>query len=112
MWVAELDLLLEPGIRLNSSTPGYATFVEDPTLERVKRPAGAGMVPSPPAPASSRPQGSPEKDRSICHAFGAAFVSTDIRHLTAGDLDLWWAALRAHGARLAPYASRARAAFT
>jgi hypothetical protein len=28
------------------TTPGYATFVEDPTLERVKKPAGAVAAPS------------------------------------------------------------------
>jgi len=59
--VAELDLLLEPGDKVELSTPGYATFVEDPTLERVKRPAGAGMAPSPPSTSSSSPQGSQEK---------------------------------------------------
>ena len=59
--VAELDLLLEPGDRVELLTPGYATFVEDPTLERVKRPAGAGMAPSPPSTSSSSPQGSQEK---------------------------------------------------
>src|ERR1700732_826393 len=31
--VTELDLLLEPGDRVELMTPGYATFVEDPTLE-------------------------------------------------------------------------------
>jgi hypothetical protein len=55
--VAELDLLLEPGDRVELLTPGYATFVEDPTLERVQRPAGAGVAPSP----SGSPQGSQEK---------------------------------------------------
>jgi hypothetical protein len=33
-------------------TSGYATFVEDPTLERARRRRGAGVAPSPP-PASS-----------------------------------------------------------
>lgn len=33
------------------------------------------------------------RDRSICTAFGAHFISTDIRRLTAEDLDLWWAGL-------------------
>jgi hypothetical protein len=60
--VAELDLLLEPGDRVELSIPAsYATFVEDPTLERVKRPAGAGVAPSPSSPSSGSPQGSPEK---------------------------------------------------
>ncbi len=59
--VAELDLLLEPGDRVELITPGYATFVEDPTLERVKRPAGAVVAPSPPSTSSGSPQGSQEK---------------------------------------------------
>jgi hypothetical protein len=59
--VAELDLLLEPGDTVELITPGYATFVDDPTLERVKRPAGAGVAPSPPATSSGSPQGSKEK---------------------------------------------------
>lgn len=50
--VAELDLLLEPGDTVTLLTPGYATFVEDPTLDRVQRPGGAGMGPSPPPAAS------------------------------------------------------------
>ena len=33
--VAELDLLLEPGDTVTLITTGYATFVEDPTLDRV-----------------------------------------------------------------------------
>jgi hypothetical protein len=59
--VAELDLLLEPGDRVELITSAYATFVEDPTLERVKRPAGAGVAPSPPSTSSGSPQGSQEK---------------------------------------------------
>ena len=59
--VAELDLLLEPGDRVELLTSGYATFVEDPTLERVKRPAGAGGTPSSPSTSSGSPQGSQEK---------------------------------------------------
>ena len=59
--VAELDLLLEPGDRVELITPGYATFVENPTLERVKRPAGAVVARSPPSISSGRPQGSQEK---------------------------------------------------
>lgn len=59
--VAELDLLLEPGDRVELITPGYATFVEDPILERVKRPAGAGVVPSPPSTSSGSPKASQEK---------------------------------------------------
>lgn len=39
--VAELDLLLEPGDTVTLMTRGYATFVQDPTLERVKRQGSA-----------------------------------------------------------------------
>ena len=46
--VAELDLLLEPGDRVELIIPGYATFVDDPLLERVKGPA-RGQAPSPPS---------------------------------------------------------------
>src|ERR1700720_2559784 len=56
--VAELDLLLEPGDRVELLTSAYATFVEDPTLERVKRPAGTGGTPSSPATSAG---GSQEK---------------------------------------------------
>jgi hypothetical protein len=56
--VAELDLLLEPGDRVELITSTYATFVEDPTLERAKRPAGTGGTPSSPATSSG---GSQEK---------------------------------------------------
>ena len=59
--VAELDLLLEPGDRVELITSAYATFVEDPTLERVKRPAGAGGTSSSPSTSSGSPQGSQEK---------------------------------------------------
>jgi hypothetical protein len=45
--VAELDLLLEPGDVVTLGTTGYATFVEDPALDRVQRPGGAGVAPSP-----------------------------------------------------------------
>jgi len=54
--VAELDLLLEPGDTVTLLTPGYATFVEDPTLDRVQRPRGAAVVPSLPPAASGNPQ--------------------------------------------------------
>ena len=53
--VAELDLLLEPGDTLTLITTGYATFVEDPTLDRVQRPSGAGLAPFPPPGSSSSP---------------------------------------------------------
>jgi hypothetical protein len=54
--VAELDLLLEPGDTLTLITTGYATFVEDPTLDRVQRPPGAGLAPIPPPASPSSPQ--------------------------------------------------------
>jgi hypothetical protein len=44
--VAELDLLLEPGDTVTLGTTGYATFVEDPALDRVQRPGGGGVAPS------------------------------------------------------------------
>src|SRR5881296_3640985 len=52
--VADLDVLLDPGdtvILLTS--PGYATFVDDPTLERVKRPAHGAPAPEQPPTAGS-----------------------------------------------------------
>jgi hypothetical protein len=45
--VAELDLLLEAGDVVTLGTTGYATFLDDPALERVQRPGGAGVAPSP-----------------------------------------------------------------
>ncbi len=59
--VAELDLLLERGDRVELLILGYATFVEDPTLERVQRPAGAAVAPSAPSTSSGSPQGSQEQ---------------------------------------------------
>src|SRR5437879_7516742 len=44
--VAELDLLLEAGDTVTLVTTGYAPFVEDPTIERVKRQGGVGAAPS------------------------------------------------------------------
>lgn len=61
--VAELDVLLEPGDTVELMTPGYATFVDDPTLERVKRQPGAQVAPSPPSISSGRPQGETPGDR-------------------------------------------------
>ncbi len=54
--VAELDLLLEPGDTVTLATTGYAPFVDDPILERVKRQGGAGVAPSPLPASSSNPQ--------------------------------------------------------
>src|SRR3989442_1011481 len=39
--VADLDVLLDPGDVVTLVIPGYATFVEDPVLERVKEPGRA-----------------------------------------------------------------------
>jgi len=61
--VAELDLLLEPGDTVTLLTPGYATFVEDPILDQVKRRGGAGMGPSPPPAASGNPE--VPKDKAV-----------------------------------------------
>jgi len=59
--VAELDLLLEPGDTLTLITPGYATFLEDPALDRVQRPSGAGLAPVPFPASPSSPQGPENK---------------------------------------------------
>jgi hypothetical protein len=59
--VAELDLLLEPGDTLTLITSGYATFVEDPVLDRVQRPSGPGLAPSQPPASPSTPQSPKEK---------------------------------------------------
>jgi hypothetical protein len=48
--VADLDVLLDSGDTVTLLTRGYATFVEDPGLDRVKEPARA---PSPPPPPTS-----------------------------------------------------------
>jgi len=42
--VADLDVLLDPGDTVTLVIPGYATFVENPVLERVKE---AGRAKSP-----------------------------------------------------------------
>src|SRR5207302_8347508 len=46
--VADLDVLLDAGDTVTLVAPGYATFVDDPLLERVKGPA-RGQAPSPPS---------------------------------------------------------------
>ena len=38
---ADLDVLLDPGDTVTLVIPGYATFVENPVLERVKEPGRA-----------------------------------------------------------------------
>jgi hypothetical protein len=47
----DLDVLLDNGdtVTLTLTTPGYATFVEDPIVERVK---AAGQTPPPSTPSS------------------------------------------------------------
>src|SRR5438552_14510663 len=46
--VADLDVLLDAGDTVTLVTGGYSTFVEDPSLERVRDP-GRGPAPSPPS---------------------------------------------------------------
>jgi hypothetical protein len=62
--VAELDLLLEPGDTVTLTTSGYATFVDDPSLDRVQRSPGAGLAPSPPPALSNSPPPGP-KDKAV-----------------------------------------------
>ncbi len=59
--VADLDVLLDSGDTVTLLTHGYATFVEDPVLERVKEPPRAQASSGSPAPppASSPPPASP-----------------------------------------------------
>ena len=53
--VADLDVLLDAGDTVTLVTPGYATFVDDPILERVKEPART-QAPSPPlSPSTPQP---------------------------------------------------------
>jgi hypothetical protein len=59
--VAELDLLLEAGDTVTLITTGHATFVEDPTLDRVQRPGAAGLAPALPPASSSSPQAPKDK---------------------------------------------------
>ena len=39
--VAEIDLLVEPGDVVTTALPDNQTFVEDPPIERVRRPSGS-----------------------------------------------------------------------
>ena len=50
--VADLDVLLDAGDTVMLLTHGYATFVENPVLERVKEPARA---PSSAPPSTTQP---------------------------------------------------------
>jgi len=53
--VADLDVLLDAGDTVTLVTTGYATFVDDPILERVKGPARE-QAPSPPlSPSTPQP---------------------------------------------------------
>ena len=52
--VADLDVLLDVGDTTTLVIPGYATFVDDPILERVKEPARAQ------APSATSPPGTPQ----------------------------------------------------
>ena len=47
--VGDLDVLLDPGDTIILITGGYATFVDDPGLDRVKGPAAARAAAPPPA---------------------------------------------------------------
>jgi hypothetical protein len=57
--VGDLDVLLDPGDTVTLITTGYATFVDDPGLDRVKGPAGLA-VPSP-QPGSSVSPNAPSR---------------------------------------------------
>ena len=48
--VADLDVLLDAGDTVTLVMLGYATFVDDPILERVKEPARAQVSPPPSSP--------------------------------------------------------------
>src|SRR5215471_1609888 len=56
--VADLEVLLDAGDTVTLLTPAYATFVEDPILERVKEPAVAH---APPPPSSPSPPPTPTR---------------------------------------------------
>ena len=53
--VADLDVLLDAGDTVTLVTLGYATFVDDPILERVKGPARAQATPPPSSPDTPQP---------------------------------------------------------
>jgi hypothetical protein len=53
--VADLDVLLDVGDTATLVIPGYATFVDDPILERVKEPARAQPPPATPPPGTPQP---------------------------------------------------------
>ena len=49
--VAEIDLLVEPGDVITLALPDNQTFVEDPAIDRVKRPTAPSSSARPQAPA-------------------------------------------------------------
>ena len=53
--VADLDVLLDSGDTVTLVTPGYATFVDDPIVERVTE-RGQAQSPSPPSPPQLSPR--------------------------------------------------------
>ena len=53
--VADLDVLLDAGDTVTVVTTGYATFVDDPILERVKGPAQGQALPPPSSPSKPQP---------------------------------------------------------
>jgi len=53
--VADLDVLLDPGDVITLVTTGYATFVDYPTLEGVKRLQSQKSSPAPPGVSGSSP---------------------------------------------------------
>jgi len=53
--VADLDVLLDAGDTVTLVTLGYATFVDDPILERVKGPARAQGSSPPSSPGTPQP---------------------------------------------------------
>ncbi len=53
--VADLDVLLDAGDTVTLVIPGYATFVDDPILERVKEPARVQAPSSPSPPSTPQP---------------------------------------------------------
>jgi len=53
--VADLDVLLDAGDAVTLTIPGYATFVDDPLLERVKGPPQAQAPPSAAASSAKPP---------------------------------------------------------
>ena len=53
--VADLEVLLDPGDTVTLVIPGYATFLDDPILERVKEPARGPATAPPPSPGTPPP---------------------------------------------------------